>query len=221
MTGVNKKWIEGATQKSVRSIFTNPEYELLALHPEYFLPRGAVLDPATRTCKNYVPSRDRCLRESIEHDSARLPPFRHDFQSRGGFHDLNIFLVTLNAETKFRRYPKMIQQHPPTTALPDDVLALMRRVVELVNLLYRVPVPTKGSKGGRGKGSTDSNYSLEIVKTLWRQNWLDYVDEETRKAYGSALMSGHDIDHDPALFEDAFPINDRSNRRSIGLMESS
>ena len=41
----------------------------------------------------------------------------------------------------------MIQQHPPTTALPDDVLALMRRVVELVNLLYRAPVPTKGSKG--------------------------------------------------------------------------
>jgi hypothetical protein len=60
---------------------------------------------------------------------------------------VNIFLVALNAEIKFRRYFKMIQQDPPTTALPDDVLALMRRVVELVDLLYWVPVPTKGSKG--------------------------------------------------------------------------
>lgn len=41
----------------------------------------------------------------------------------------------------------MIQEHPPTTALPDDVLALMRRVVEPVDLLYWVPAPTKGSKG--------------------------------------------------------------------------
>ncbi len=95
----------------------------------------------------YVPSRDRRLRESIEPDSARLPPFRHDFQNRDETHDLNTFLVAINAEIKFRRYLKMIQEHPPTTALPDDVLALMRRVVELVDLLYWVPVPTKGSKG--------------------------------------------------------------------------
>ena len=41
----------------------------------------------------------------------------------------------------------MIQEQPPTTPLPDDVLALMRRIIELVDLLYWAPVPTKGSKG--------------------------------------------------------------------------
>ena len=120
------------------------------MHPEHFLPRGAILpvyDHATRTRKHYVPSRDRRLRESIEPDSARLPPFRHDFQNRGKDENLSIFLVALNAEIKFRRYLKMIQEYPPTTPLPDDVLALMHRVIELVDLLYWAPVPTKGSKG--------------------------------------------------------------------------
>jgi hypothetical protein len=121
------------------SSFTNPEYELISLHPEHFLPHGAILpiyDPVTRIYKNYVSSRDQCLRESIEPDSARLPPFRHVFQNRNKFYDMNIFLVAINTEIKFRRYFKMIEQHPPTTALPDDVLSLMRRVIELVDLLY-------------------------------------------------------------------------------------
>ena len=135
---------------------------------------------------------------------------------------MNIFLVTLNAEIKFRRYFKMIQQHPPTTALPDDVLALMRRVVELVNLLYWVPVPTKGSKGyailaerallkrknperagrssqpqytetisGEEGGVKGPSKALKLSKRFRRLEWLASADLETRKAYGSALMSGH------------------------------
>ena len=207
------------------SSFTNPEYELVSLHPEHFLPRGSTLpiyDPATRTCKNYVPSRDRRLRESIEPDSARLPPFCHDFQNRNNFDNLNILLVAINAEIKFRRYLKMIQEDPPTTALPDDVLALMRRVVELVDLLYWVPVPTKGSKGytiklarlkrknpERAGRSSQPQYSetmsdeeggmaLPTPSEAWkmskrrrRLDWLADADVETRKAYGTALMSGH------------------------------
>ena len=194
------------------------------------MPRGAVLpiyDPATGTCKNYVASRDRRLRESIEPDSPRLPPFRHDYQNRGETQDVNIFLVAINAEIKFRRYFKMIQKQPPMTALPDDVLALMHHVIELVDLLYWVPVPTKGSKGeailaeraalkrknpGRsGRPSRIQYASVEeslngesgeedppMAATAWklskrsrRLDSLPYADSETRKAYGSALMSGH------------------------------
>jgi len=33
------------------------------------------------------------------------------------------------------------------------------------------------------------------------------MDLEARKASGRALMSGSDCDYDPALLEDAFPIN--------------
>jgi hypothetical protein len=64
------------------------------------------------------------------------------------WHDVNIFLLAINVDIKFRRYFEMIQQQPPTTAqLPDDVLVLMRRVLKLVDLLYWGPMPTKGSKG--------------------------------------------------------------------------
>ncbi|KAF9513328.1 hypothetical protein BS47DRAFT_1344408 [Hydnum rufescens UP504] len=45
---------------------------------------------------------------------------------------------------------------------------------------------------------------------LRRSQWVDMSLEE-RKAYVTALMSGHDRDYDPALFEDAFPINDVVN----------
>jgi hypothetical protein len=118
----------------------------------------------------------------------------------------------------------MIQEHPPTTPLPDDVLALMRRVVELVDLLYWDPVPTKGSKGytmlaersllkrknperaGRssqpqytettsdeegGMGSPSPSKAWKMSKRSRRLDWLADADVETRKAYGSALMSGH------------------------------
>lgn len=117
----------------------------------------------------------------------------------------------------------MIQQQPPTTPLPDDVLALMRRVVELVDLLYWVPVPTEGSKGhavqtqrlsmkrknarssqpqytettsdeeGGMKGLPTPTEAWKLAKRSRRIDWLAFPDVESRKAYGSALMSGHGI----------------------------
>jgi hypothetical protein len=150
-----------------------------------------------------------------------LPPFRHDFQNRNETHDVNIFLVAINADIKFRRYFKMIQQQPPTTALPADVLMLMRRVVELVDLLYWAPVPTKGSKGEeiraermllkrknpeRAGRSSEPQYaemsseesgmedSLTLAKSSRGFRRLDWLpDVEARRAYGSALMCGHGI----------------------------
>jgi hypothetical protein len=41
----------------------------------------------------------------------------------------------------------MIRQHPPLTPLPADVLDLMHRTIDLVNLIYWRPVPMKGTKG--------------------------------------------------------------------------
>ncbi|KIL65244.1 hypothetical protein M378DRAFT_534927 [Amanita muscaria Koide BX008] len=93
--------------------FTDPEYELVVLHPEHLLPGGGVLtiyNRANNTYKQYVVSDDRCLRESVDPNSARLPPFRHDTQQRDGaglVRGVNIFLVALNAEIKFRRYSRM------------------------------------------------------------------------------------------------------------------
>ena len=128
----------------------NPEYELIALHPEHFLPRGAVLtvySPGDGSHKNYVAAEDRSLRESPDPNSPRLPPFRHSTDGREFAERINIFLVILNAEIKFRRYFKMIREDPPPMPLPDDVIHLMRRTADLIDLLYCRPVPTKGSKG--------------------------------------------------------------------------
>jgi hypothetical protein len=129
--------------------FTNPEYELVALHPKHFLPLGVltVHDPATKTNKNYFAARDQCLRESPEPDSPRFPAFHHKSENRPKLKRLNVFLVILNAGTKFRRYFEIVRLSPPATPLPDDVLTLMRRTIELIDLIYWKPVPTTGSRG--------------------------------------------------------------------------
>ncbi|KAF8899777.1 hypothetical protein CPB84DRAFT_1680960 [Gymnopilus junonius] len=220
--------------------FKNPEYELVALHPEHFLPCGAILpifDPMTGTHKYYVPSRDRRLRESINPNSTPLPPFRHVF--RHELLNVNIFLVAINAEIKFRRYFKMIAYHPPPTPLPNDVLTLMHRVIELVRLLYWTPDlqghpegtrgnsvrtgrPTRTqhievSSGEESESSNESGTTVEenVPRTPTHvrrrsSKWLPNADAETRRAYGTSLMGIQDmgIDYDPALFEDAYPIDD-------------
>jgi hypothetical protein len=62
-------------------------------------------------------------------------------------HRLNIFLVILNAEIKFRRYLQMYARNP-SLSLPAVVLSLMHRTLQLVDLLYWMPTtPTKGSPG--------------------------------------------------------------------------
>jgi hypothetical protein len=131
------------------SSFTNPEYELVAIHPEHFLPCGSVLPvfrSATSTPTIYVSAKDRRLCESPSPDSPRLSTLRHVTESRSRLDRLNVFLVMLNAEIKFHRYLRMISKskNSPTTPLPDDVLDFMHLTVELVDLLYWKPVPTKG-----------------------------------------------------------------------------
>jgi hypothetical protein len=121
------------------SSFTDPEYELVAIHPEHFLPRGSVLPvfhSGTSTSTIYVSERDRCLRKSSEPDSPRLPTFCHVTESRCWTDCLNVFLVILNAEIKFHRYLHMISENPPPTPLPADILTLMHLMMELVDLLY-------------------------------------------------------------------------------------
>ena len=107
----------------------------------------AVCDPITNICKAYVVARDRVLRESSDPSSPRFPPFHHVTESRSVPNHLNVFLIALNAEIKFRRYFGMIQPNPPTVPLPDDVLNTMSRTMELMELLYWRPLPTKGSPG--------------------------------------------------------------------------
>jgi len=184
------------------SCFTDTEYELVAIHPEHFLPCGSVL-PVLRSGSStptiYVPARDRRLRESADPDSPRLPTLRHVTESRIEFDRLNVFLVILNAEIKFHRYLRMISQNPPTTPLPADVLDLMHLTVELVDLLYWKPVPTKGSQG-----EAELAKVMEFCRRMEGDEAMDnrtrsrvrfrlpaHMDVEARKAYGRALMGGH------------------------------
>src|ERR1700722_195153 len=101
-----------------------------------------VYNPVTRTHKTYVVARDRVSRELSEPNSASLPPFHHIEEDRDQLDHLNVFLVALNAEIRSRRHFEMID--PPTTPLPDHLLNLMCRTMEIIRLVYWVPVPTKG-----------------------------------------------------------------------------
>jgi len=115
----------------------------VALHPEHLLPKGSSLTFYTRVNdqlhgKDYVIGHDRTLRESPgTTDSPRLPPFTFD-ANRAAL-PLNVFLVVLNAEIKFRRY-RRIGTMPK---LPADVEELMDKTIELVELIYWKPEKKK------------------------------------------------------------------------------
>ena len=89
---------------------------------------------------------DRHLSESPDPSSPRLPPFHHVSEAHDPIDRLNVFLVVINAEIKFRCYFEMVQ---PTSPLPADIINLMRRTMDLVDLLYWKPVPKKGSQGAK------------------------------------------------------------------------
>ena len=123
----------------------------------------------------------------------------------------------------------MIQQEPPTISLPDDVLALMGRVIELVDLLFWVPAPTKGSAGealrarraplkrknperaampsqprytkmtSSEESPSTSTQASKPSKRSRRVDWLAFANLEERKAYATALMSGHGIHSLPLI----------------------
>ena len=116
---------------------------------------------------------------------------------------LNVFLVILNAEIRFHRYLHIISQTPPTTPLPANVLDLIHLTVELVDLLYWKPVPTKGSQGEavfikrmkhqRDEEMNTSTKSQSNLRHNRRFGLPANMDHKTRKAYGRALMSGHGV----------------------------
>lgn len=175
--------------------FTNPEYELVALHPEHFLPYGNILSvfhSADSTPTNYVSARDQRLRMSSSPNSP-LPAF-HDITERSSTMErLNIFLVILNAEIKFHWYLHMISQTLQKKPLPADVFNLMKLTVELVHQLYWIPVPTKGSQGETSfsermeyRRTTSPN---RLSKRRAKFGLPENMDLETRKEYGRALMN--------------------------------
>jgi hypothetical protein len=88
------------------SSFTNPEYKLVAIHSEHFLPFGSVLPIfyfAALPSTLYVSPEDGRLYKLSSPNSLSLPKF-HDVIERCRIEHLNVFLVILNAEIKFHQY---------------------------------------------------------------------------------------------------------------------
>jgi len=167
----------------------------VALHPEHFLPAGSMLtvyDPEARIHKNYVPARDRCLRETSEPSSPRLPAFHHKLDRQCVSDRLNVFLVAINAEIKFRRYLQK-KLDPPEKTLPKDVLDLMHRTQELIELIYWEGKPTKGSAGEVISAELQALRGPRGKSTKGRRElpWPKDADLQTRMAYGRALMDSY------------------------------
>ncbi len=155
------------TSKFTIPSIADPEFEFVILHPSYFLPGHAVLavfdrDSTTASHKEYVVAEDHCLRETHNARSPRLPPFRPNFSNRLPVHCLNIFLVILNAETKFRRYDRL---HSLADDLPSDVRGLMARTQALVDLLYWTPIPSYGSQGEQLRSELGSSQRRNVPRS--------------------------------------------------------
>ena len=187
---VNMPLISYGTQFDFSS-FTNSEYELVAIHPEHFLPHGSmlsVLHSESSTPTIYVSARDQHLCKSLSSDSSSLPAFHHIAKRSNSYKNLNVFLVILNAEIKFHWYLHIIDQKPPTTPLPADVLNLIHLTIELVHLLYWNPVPTKGSPGRMRWDQLSGGQ--QPIRHGRRFEFTAGMDLEARMAYRRALMSG-------------------------------
>ena len=187
----------------------NAQYELVVLHPEHLLPKGSDLTIFTHTNgqlsgKPYVVGQDRTLRESPGTlDCPRLPSFDFD-ADRSSTLPLNVFLVVLNAEIKFRRYKRM--QHLPD--LPKDVEDLIDTTIHLVDLIYWKPVETPTPYQQRATRSIPTTevdvQNIQDGEMGMRTNVEDNDVErsvikgpganatlEERREYGQSLMSGH------------------------------
>jgi len=199
--------------------FLDPEFEFVVLHPDHFLPDGsplAVYDFTTQTAKSYVIASDQRLRESRDPNSPCLPPFHHSFEDRNAATSLNIFLVILNADIKLRCYFEMFAM-APMAPLPDDVLALMKCTMELVDLLYWTPAPSKlreqvvaapfanrrqnlispnPIKNHMKRVASSETGKMQDARQLLlshhkRMKWFRDMDTNSRMAYGRAVTSGH------------------------------
>ena len=128
--------------------FLNPEYELVALYPEHFLPTGrilVILDPTASTRKTYIPSGDRMLRETQDPSSPKVPSF--SFTRDPSVSRLNPFAVILSAGIKFRRFFRDIADSPLPEPLPAEATQLISKTMELVDLLYWKVTPRSGTPG--------------------------------------------------------------------------
>jgi hypothetical protein len=87
----------------------------------------------------------------------------------------------------------MISQDPPTTPLPADVLDIMHLTVELIDLLYWNPKPTKGSQGEVEFAKRMEYCQSPSIKKRGKHGFPADMDLKARMAYGRALMSGHGV----------------------------
>jgi hypothetical protein len=151
-----------------------------------------IYNRTTAAHTNYIPAPDRRLRESLQLDSPRLPAFYHPCDGRDERRRLNVFLVIINAGIKFRRYIQMTSTNPLVISLPTDVLTLMDRTNELVELLYWKPIPTKGS---RGEMVFAPKLADNTSKRRKKFHWPAGMDVKARIAYSDALMGGNGLLH--------------------------
>jgi len=169
----------------------NTQYELVALHPEHFLPPGNVLTVYDHsngqvTRKTYVAAPDRILRESPGTDNTFpcLPSFMLD-SNRPVEQMLNPFLVVLNAEIKFRRYLRLPQ--PPQTPLPDDVMELIMKTTKLVDLIYWKPSVqpnTIAAQSLQDRADLDCDGDTQFTRTGQKEEEREHTIGEYNYGYG-------------------------------------
>ena len=146
----------------------------MVLSPKFFLPNKCRLRtyPQEARSKEYAIADDGVLREvPAQNDSSEFLPFAFDTPRQFDELGLNPLLVILNADIKFRQY----RRHAGAGMLHPNYEVLVKKTLELADLLYFQPVPAPGTAGARFamgsrmdvNGATDSEMGIKGAE-YWR-----------------------------------------------------
>lgn len=121
-----------------------PHLQLVVLHPYQFLPddlsitRRRLADPVTNI--SYIITNDERLRATDDPSHVTAPEFPIEQQQTRRTTDqcLNVWLLLLNAASKFRFFQKRYGMD----VLPPDILEVVNLTLEIVDLLYAQPIAT-------------------------------------------------------------------------------
>jgi hypothetical protein len=163
--------------------------ELIALRPEHFLVNAAltVYRPGQGAPINYVAAQDRRLRETVDPNSPRMPPFRQTSIRTPEYKRLNVFLIALNADIKFRRY---FNEPNPYGPLPQDVIDTMHQTVELVREIYRKPERKDGPSELRRNQPRDARPQGPLIDPDYGSQGIGMEVEENGGAITPSAMTG-------------------------------
>ncbi|KAG8992892.1 hypothetical protein FRB94_011202 [Tulasnella sp. JGI-2019a] len=144
----SKLFVSTGAANPLPECITRPQLQLVLLHPEQFLPDGLPLirrrSRAEAIYDTYTITQDGRLRCTTDaaNVTAREFPIEQQETTRSGVEIVNVWMLILNANAKFKFYQQRYGfQHPH---LPDSIIEVITLTMDITRLIYSKPEPTPG-----------------------------------------------------------------------------